>query len=317
MSHTRARAAPPPLPLPTRDGVGPSCVALPAGPWATIADCLVARFPGVAASVWHARIAEGDVVDEHGRAVDATRAHQPGLRVYYYRALEMETPIPFEEDVLFQDAHLVVVDKPHFLPVTPTGRYVQQSLLVRLKKRLGIDTLVPVHRIDRETAGLVLFSVQPATRGAYSQLFAERQVHKHYEAVVPWPAGATLPAVRLSRLAEDRHFMRMGEVPGEANAETHFRLLATQDGLAHLALSPVTGRKHQLRVHCAALGLPIVHDLIYPTLQPEGSDDFARPLQLLARAVAFSDPLDGRPRCFTSARTLALAPTRAPYPPPT
>lgn len=306
--RTRPRAAQPPLPLPTRDGVGPSCVALPTGPWTTIAECLIARFPGVAASVWAARIAHGDVVDEHGRAVDAARKHQPGLRVYYYRALEAESPIPFEEQVLFQDAHLVVVDKPHFLPVTPTGRYVQQSLLVRLKRRLGIDTLVPIHRIDRETAGLVLFSVQPATRGAYSQLFAERQVHKHYEAIVPWPAGSALPAVRHSRLAEDRHFMRMAEVAGDANAETHFRLLAECNGRAHLALSPVTGRKHQLRVHCAALGLPIVNDLIYPTLQPEGSDDFARPLQLLARAVAFTDPLDGRPRSFTSARTLALAP---------
>ncbi len=297
------------LPLPTRDGVGPSCVALPPeGRWATIADFLLERFAAIPAATWQARLRHGEVVDEHGVPVDAMRAFEPRLRIYYYRSLDDEPAIPFEETILFQDAQLLVVDKPHFLPVTPVGKYVQQSLLVRLKRRLGIDTLAPLHRIDRETAGLVLFSLRPSDRAAYSALFAERTIHKHYEAIVPWRADALLPPLRRSRLAPDTHFMRMTEVEGEPNAETRFALLEARDGWARLGLSPVTGRRHQLRVHCAAIGLPIRNDAIYPLLRPEGQDDFERPLQLLARRIAFDDPVTGEARRFESRLSLALAP---------
>lgn len=296
------------LPLPMRDGVGASCVALPAGDWPTIAEFLVQRFAAIPRATWEARIRDGDVVDEHGIPITAARAYQPRLRVYYYRALESEPAIPFQETILFQDAQLLVVDKPHFLPVTPVGKYVQQSLLVRLKRKLGLEHLAPLHRIDRETAGIVLFSVLPANRAGYSALFAERTVHKRYEAIVPWGDGCALPATRRSRLAPDTHFMRMTEVEGEPNAETHFELLEQGEGFARLGLSPVTGRRHQLRVHCAALGLPILNDAIYPELLPEGTDDFERPLQLLAKEIAFNDPVTGEARHFTSRRTLTLAP---------
>ncbi|MDM0082607.1 pseudouridine synthase [Variovorax sp. J31P179] len=294
------------LPLPVRDGVGPSCVALPAGDWPTIAEFLVQRFAAIPRATWVARIEAGDVVDEHGQRVTHARPYQPRLRVYYYRALDAEPVIPFQEQVIHQDAHLLVVDKPHFLPVTPVGKYVQQSLLVRLKRTLGLDHLAPLHRIDRETAGIVLFSVQPEGRGPYSALFAERAVHKRYEAIVPWQAGRALPAVRHSRLAPDQHFMRMAEVAGEPNAETHFELLEVRGDWARLGLSPFTGRRHQLRVHCAALGMPIRNDAIYPVLLPEGSDDFDHPLQLLAREISFVDPMTGAERRFTSLRSLAL-----------
>jgi len=296
------------LPLPVRDGVGPSCVALPEGDWPSIAEFLVHRFDAIPRATWQARMRDGEVVDEHGVAVTESRPFEPRLRVYYYRAVEEEPRIPFEETVLFQDEQLLVVDKPHFLPVTPVGKYVQQSLLVRLRRKLGLAHLAPLHRIDRETAGLVMFSVQPSNRAAYSALFAGRAVHKRYEAIVPWPPGAVLPPLRRSRLAPDAHFMRMTEVDGEPNAETHFELLerfGPGQGLARLGLLPLTGRRHQLRVHCAAIGLPILHDAIYPLLRPEGQDDFERPLQLLARELSFVDPLDGSERRFTSRRVLA------------
>ena len=294
-----------PLPLPVRDGVGPSCVALPAGPWATITDFLVQRFPAIPRSTWLARMQVQDVVDEYGQPVTESRSYQAPLRVYYYRELPPEVPIPFDEVVLFQDEHLLVVDKPHFLPVTPAGKYLQQSLLVRLKRRLGIEAIVPIHRIDRETAGLVLFSLQASSRGSYQQLFAERHVTKHYEAIVPWTEGRTLPATYSSRL-EDNTFMCMHEVPGEPNATTHIQVTAVSGGRAKLQLSPVTGRKHQLRVQCAALGIPILHDRIYPRLLPEGTDDFDHPLQLLAKHLRFTDPVTGALREFTSPRTLVL-----------
>ena len=291
-----------PPPLPTRDGVGPSCVALPEGAWPTIAAFLVQRFPLIPADVWTARIANGEVVDEHGLSVTAQRPHQARLRVFYYRAIDAEPRIPFTETVLFQDELLVAVDKPHFLPITPGGRHLQETLLVRLKRSLGIDTLAPIHRLDRETAGVVVFSVQPATRGAYAQLFAQRQVSKHYEAIAPWRADLELPLTHRSRLVEDEHFMRMREVPGAPNSETRIELLEVLGERARYSLSPVTGRKHQLRVHCAALGIPILNDLMYPRLSAQGSDDFTRPLRLIARAIAFHDPITDRPRLFSSQR---------------
>lgn len=296
MSHP-ARA----LPLPTREGVGPSCVALPEGPWATIAECLAQRFPAVGTQVWAERIAAGDVVDEHGLAITLLRAHQPHLRVYYYRAIANEVRVPFDEVVLFQDAHIVVADKPHFLPVTPSGDHLHETLLVRLKRKLGIDTLAPVHRIDRETAGLVLFSIDPATRGLYQRVFADRLAQKEYACIAPWRAALSLPLTHRSRLVDDPdHFMRMREVTGEANAQTHIELVERSGGLAHYRLTPSTGKRHQLRVHCAALGIPIVGDRIYPALLPVHTDDPMRPLQLLARVLAFDDPVTGEGRRFES-----------------
>lgn len=264
------------------------------------------QFPAIAPSTWAARMQAGDVVDEHGAKVDDDRPYQAGLRLYYYRSLDAEPPLPFDELVLFQDEHLVVVDKPHFMPVTPGGRYLQQTLLVRLKRRLNIDTLAPVHRLDRETAGVVVFSIQPSTRGAYQGVFSQRTATKHYEAIAPWRPDLAFPLTHQSRLEEDTHFMQMREVPGEPNTETRIEVIEVKGELARYRLSPVTGRKHQLRVHCAALGLPIVGDLIYPVLMAQDSDDHARPLQLLAKHLAFQDPVTGQQRQFTSQQVLTL-----------
>lgn len=297
------------LPLPTRDGVGPSCVGLPQGEWPTIAEFLIERFPAIPREAWMARMEARDVVDEHGVPVTAQRRYQAPLRVYYYRTLDVEARIPFDEQVLFQDDQLVVADKPPFLPVTPTGKYLQESLLVRLKRKLKLDDLVPLHRIDRSTAGLVLFSVRPETRGAYQAMFPERRIDKHYEAVVPWrPGVSSVPGTYRSRLVDDDHFMRVKEEAGEPNSETRITLRKTVGGHALLELSPVTGRKHQLRVHCMALGMPIVNDPFYPVLLPPDSDDFDKPLQLLAKSVVFQDPVSGERRSFTSPRSLALPP---------
>ncbi|MDQ0083550.1 tRNA pseudouridine32 synthase/23S rRNA pseudouridine746 synthase [Variovorax boronicumulans] len=303
------RRRPPQLPLPTRDGVGPSCVGLSSGPWPTIAEFLIERFPAITRQAWLERIEANDVVDEHGVPVTATRCYESPLRVYYYRTLDDEVPIPFEEQIVFQDDDLLVVDKPPFVPVTPTGKYLQESLLVRLKRKLKLNDLVPMHRIDRSTSGLVLFSVRHATRGAYQAMFPERRIAKHYEAVVPWREGvSSVPEIYRSRLVDDEHFMRVREEPGEPNSETRIEVQEVRDGHALLKLSPVTGRKHQLRVHCMALGMPIVNDPIYPVLLPEGADDFGKPLQLLARSLAFLDPVSGDLRSFTSPRSLSLTP---------
>jgi tRNA pseudouridine32 synthase/23S rRNA pseudouridine746 synthase len=291
--------------LPTRHGVGPSCVGLPAGKWPTITDFLVERFPAIARQVWLERMAHRLVVDEFGVLVTPERPYPSQMRIYYYRDVDVEAQIPFEEAVLYQDAHLVVADKPHFLPVTPSGHYLQETLLVRLKKRLGIDTLIPIHRIDRETAGLVLFSINPMERNAYQALFRDHAVTKHYEAIAPWRQDLTWPVNRKSRIVEDEPFFRQREVPGHPNSETLMDVIEKYDGLARYALSPVTGKKHQLRVHMNALGLPILNDRMYPPVAQTADDDYSSPLQLLAKSIAFTDPVTGQARNFQSQRTLA------------
>lgn len=290
------------------DGVGRSCVALPPGPWATLIEFLVQRFPRIARDEWLARMQRGEVTDAQGTPMSPDAPFRPHGKLYYYRSLPPEPRIPFDEVVLYQDDLIVVADKPHFLPVTPTGRYLQETLLVRLKRKLGIDSLAPVHRIDRETAGLVLFTVQPHTRGRYQALFRDRAVEKRYEAIAPHRADLVWPVIRATRLEEGDSFMTMREVPGEPNAETHIELIESWGERARYGLRPRSGKRHQLRVHMAALGLPIVNDLIYPTLQPDTLEpDYSQPLQLLARALAFTDPVSGASRCFESRHRLTHA----------
>ncbi|MBX3619907.1 MAG: pseudouridine synthase [Rhizobacter sp.] len=299
--------SPPAPPLPVRRGVGPSCVALPPGPWPTIAAFLVARFHRIDEAVWHDRMACGDVVDARGRRVMPGTPYEPHLKVYYYREPAAEPVFPLDEQVLYRDEWIVVADKPHFMPVTPSGRHLHETLLVRLKHKLGLDTLAPVHRIDRDTAGLVLFSVQPGTRGAYQSVFREREAHKAYDAIAPVREDLQFPFVHRARLVEGVSFMTMQQVPGEPNSETHIDLVEQREGWGRYRLEPLTGKRHQLRVHMAALGLPLRHDGIYPVLQPERErPDFERPLQLVARELAFTDPVTGQPRAFESRYRVVL-----------
>lgn len=289
---------------PTRDGVSASRVQLPPGPWATALEFLVAHFREIPELIWRSRIEGGRVLREDGSAIDAFTPYRAGETLHYYRELEVETPIPFEAQILHRDEHLLIADKPHFLPVIPAGRFVQESLLVRLKQATGLEDLVPLHRIDRGTAGLVAFSLNPQTRSAYQQLFPRREVVKQYEALAPALPGLQFPITRRSRLVPGEPFFRMEEAAGIPNSETLIEVAEHRGDLALYRLFPVTGRKHQLRVHLAALGAPILHDPLYPALRPEAGDDYARPLQLLARALAFTDPLSGERRCFESLRSL-------------
>ena len=285
---------------PARQGIGPSCVSLPAGTWPCLLDFLLERFPHITQQTWLDRMASGAVLDEQGTPARPEQPVKSHSHLYYYRDVPHETPIPFAEVVRYQDAHLVVVDKPHFLPVTPSGSYLAETVLVRLKRKLGLDTLVPIHRIDRDTAGLVMFSVQPATRAAYCALFSQHRVRKTYQAIAPWCPELALPLTRSSRIQAAGHFMLQHEVAGAPNAVTHIELLEIQGKLARYQLRPVTGQRHQLRVHMLALGVPILNDGLYPALTPEGQCDHAHPLQLLARELEFTDPVSGQQQHFES-----------------
>ena len=261
-------------------------------------------FPEVGAATWLARMHKGEVVDAEGLRIMPDHAYRAGALIYYYRELEDETPVPFQETILFQDEHLLVVDKPHFLPVIPSGRYLHETLLVRLKREFQLEHLTPIHRLDRETAGVILFSHNPASRGDYQSLFHKREMSKVYEALAAPLAGRQLPLTYRSRMVSGEPFFRMQELSGEPNSETHIEMLENRGDVALYRLRPVTGKKHQLRVHMAALGIPIINDGFYPELLPEKGDDFSQLLQLLARSISFADPYTGEERYFESSRVL-------------
>ncbi len=300
-----------------RDGVSPSCLALPRvrqSPWPALIDHLAERLPRISRSEWTERMQAGSVLGEDGQPLAPDAPYEGGARVYYWRELPHEDPIPFEATVLFEDAHLVVADKPHFLPVTPGGRYVRETLLVRLKAQLGCADLSPLHRIDRETAGLVLLCKRPQDRDAYQSLFRERRVDKVYEAVAGWREALQFPLTRRSHILEDEQaFYRMREAqPDEGlppNSETRIECVRQEGARALYRLFPVSGKRHQLRVHMHGLGLPIEGDQFYPVVRrgPNDSEDFAEPLQLLARSITFTDPVTGQPRQFESGLELAQA----------
>jgi tRNA pseudouridine32 synthase/23S rRNA pseudouridine746 synthase len=291
-------------PLPMKDGVAPSFLWVPDGARGALLPFLAATFPLVTESSWVERMARGDVVDGAGARLEADTPLRRGMRLWYYREVEAETPIPFEAQILHMDEHLLVADKPHFLPMTPGGRFVQETLLTRLKRELNEPKLTPIHRLDRETAGVVIFSRRDDTRGIYQSMFQKRSIRKVYEAVAPAMPQREWPFTYRSRMVESGPFFLMREEAGEPNSETLVDVIATHGERLLYRLEPHTGRKHQLRVHMAALGAPILNDAFYPVALPCKGDDFSAPLKLLARSIAFEDPLTGEARSFASLRSL-------------
>ncbi|MFD6897411.1 pseudouridine synthase [Rhodococcus sp. NPDC060086] len=314
-----------PSPLPVRNGVGPTRLRVPtSGPWSTIAEYVVARFDHMDAGTLYQRFDAGEIVGADGGPIDRDTILGTHRFIWYYRDLPVEDPVPFHEKILHIDDDLVVIDKPHFLPTTPGGRYLHESALVRLRIRLDNPDLTPIHRLDRATAGLVMFSTRPSTRGAYQSLFEKRQVVKVYEAVSARPAGwdpdaPTLAGHPVPVTYRNHIEARKGELrvivddAREPNSETAIDVLGSGVSISgravlHTILRPHTGRMHQLRVHLAALGIGILGDRWYPDLLPESPDDHSLPLQLLARELEFTDPLSGMMQKFASRRTLQEAP---------
>lgn len=291
------------------EGVSSSRVYLPSAQnYANLLEFFTSNFPHIDPAEWLERFADGLIMSLDGQAVAANDPYQPNIHLLYFRRLNREPEIPYEEHILFQDEHILVADKPHFLPVTPSGLYLHQTLLNRLKKKTGIQELSPIHRIDRDTAGLVIFSVQSAERALYQNLFRDRLVKKVYEAIAPYSQQvvAKLPMTYQSRIEESEHFLQMQEVAGQSNTDTYIELIENSQPWARYRLSPGSGKKHQLRCHLNALGIPIKNDQIYPVLTPyqEYDLDFSKPLQLLAKEIHFQDPITHEARSFMSQMTL-------------
>ncbi|MFH8978949.1 RluA family pseudouridine synthase [Streptomyces sp. NPDC017890] len=307
----RRRPPPPPSPLPQRDGIDAVRVRLPAagGPWSTVREHLTERLSGAGAGVVDGMFDAGLIVGADGRAVPSDAPYEPGMFVWFHRELPAEVPVPFPLEVVYRDEHIVVADKPHFLATTPRGGHVTETALARLRRELGIPALGPAHRLDRLTAGLVLFTVRPEERGAYQGLFGDRRVRKEYEAVAPYDPALALPRTVRSRILKERGVLAAREIEGEPNAVSRVELLGHRPGpdlgLGRYRLVPATGQTHQLRVHMSALGVPILGDPLYPEVTaPVPAGDFRRPLQLLARELGFTDPVTGRQHRFCSGRSL-------------
>ncbi|MDQ4503024.1 pseudouridine synthase [Sinomonas sp. ASV322] len=317
-------------PLPVRDGVNATRLRLPAaGPWETALDYMLHRWGHIDPEGILQRFDNGEIVGADGLPLHRGTPLDEHTFIWYYRTLPAEERIPFELAVLHRDDHLVVVDKPHFLPTTPGGAYIQESALVRLRNELALPDLVPMHRLDRMTAGVLLFAVNPETRGKYQVLFERRAVQKEYECVsllgspgAACDGGAPLerfaaPVVVRNRMMKSRDYLLAEVVEGEPNAETRIELVRTaphpgEDGSPRIRalfrLEPRTGKTHQLRVHMAGLGAGIMHDPFYPVLLDKAPDDYGRPLQLLARAIRFRDPFTREETEFRSRLTLREAP---------
>ncbi len=287
----------------------PSYITLPRlkPPLPTLLDFFDQHFPTVGRSIWLERLNTGMIHDEQGIAVDEGTAYRINARLCYYRELKAEPRIPFQEQILYEDENILLADKPHFLPVTPSGTAVNECLLYRLQKRTNNRQLVPVHRLDRDTAGLVLFSKIPATRKFYSALFAQGEIHKQYQAVASLPTNHEARQWLIeSRIEASGEWILCHNVEGKVNARTRITMLDKGLELARFSLWPLTGKTHQLRLHMGLIGSQILNDKFYPKLQPKSDTvDYSMPLQLLAKSLAFRDPVSKRKHQFESARCLS------------
>lgn len=294
----------PAAPLPIRDGLDPTRVRMPeSAEQVTVLDYLCARFPQDATRLIE-KVSEGEIVDATGRSIDPFTELVPRSDIYLYRDPPVEPVVPATLDVLHRDDNLLVVDKPHFLATTPRGAYIARSALVLLRRAFDLPELSPAHRLDRLTAGVLVFTVRRAARRPYQELFAERAVNKRYEAFAPLATHLELPAIVRSRIIKERGVLQAREVPGEPNAETTVALGDTIGGCGLYLLEPRTGKTHQLRVHLSSLGIPIIGDNLYPSFYEVADDDYSEPLRLLARSLEFADPLTGEARRFVSRRAL-------------
>lgn len=273
--------------------------------FATVLQFLKSRYPHVPESLWHQRVLSGEVSFENGEVITPETPYRNNCRARYFKTVPGEPRVPFAEEVIYEDAHIVVAYKPHFLPVVPGAEYVQETLVYRLRQRLQLPELSPAHRLDRDTAGLVLFSKHAQERGDYQRLFQQRKVTKRYLAVAhaaqtPLLAGRQTWSHHLDAARDPAPWFAMAVYDRHPNAVTQVWQVGATETHAFLCLEPFTGRKHQLRVQAAYEGLPLVNDRFYPQMQPKQSDDYAEPLQLLAYGLSFRDPLTYQRHSFTS-----------------
>lgn len=295
-------------PLPQQHGLdaawvrSPSAAEASAAGWVTMRDWLNSRLP--AKALVDQRLAAGEYMDDAGRPWDPDAPFTPYSFVWFHRPLEPEPELPFDLPVIYRDRNIVVVDKPHFMATIPRGSHVTQTALIRLRVALDLPELTPAHRLDRLTAGVLVFTTRREVRGAYAGVFQDRGAVKTYDALAPYDASLEFPRRVACRIEKPRDSIQALVVPGEVNAITDIEVAEVRGSVAHFRLSPITGKTHQLRVHMASLGLALLNDPLYPSIVPVKTDDWDKPLQLIARSLEFTDPYDGTARRYVSEQAL-------------
>lgn len=310
------KKSPPKGPLPPRDGLGASRVRVPIGGEVTAWDFLTQviagqrhRHPGDNDNALSGRFAAGEVQLRDGTVLTPESIVVPGDDVFFYKIPAPEKPVPYEIETVYEDNDILVVNKPPFLATMPRAAHITETATVRLRRQTDNEQLTPAHRLDRMTSGLLLLTKRQELRGPYQSLFAERAVHKLYEAIAP--------ASNVQAGARWEHHIRKthGEIAAELIDDTPnsltnvitvdpvdpapFAAHQVEGPLARYILEPVTGRTHQLRIQMLAAGVPILGDPVYPDVHPFGEEDFHVPMRLTSVALGFVDPLSGRERRFS------------------
>ena len=276
----------------------------------SVLEYLIIQFPNIKPEIWQQRIADGKIHWHDGSLITENSPFKAQQRVYYYREVENEVIIPFEEEIIYQDDNILVAYKPHFLPVTPGGMYINECLQNRLRRKTDLENIQALHRLDRVTAGLVLFSINPTTRNLYHNLFAERKIEKTYHAIAHIKDDSTTPIVGeewivKNRIVKSNPKFLMEISKGKENSHSIIRCSKNSKDKALFELKPITGKTHQLRLHMQTIGWPILHDRYYPDLQKESKDDYNSPLQLLAKELRFTDPLTNNRKTFIIDKVLS------------
>lgn len=303
----------------------------------TIADFLIAKFCPDTPETMLSRYRRKEVLDDHGNPLSPLAPYEPGKGIWYYRELKEEPELSNDLPVLYEDEHLLAIDKPHFLPTTPRGAYVAQTALTKLRVRENNPQLIPIHRLDRPTAGVLLFAKTLEARAPFQTMFQGRAVHKTYLAIAPaiphLPVAASL---EISGRIEKYHrelqvrFLDTAQTHAagkEINSHTTVECIKSWANTQHppadttknqlifpaqgekiclYQLTPHTGKTHQLRAHLNHLGAPIYGDVQYPTVLPPAPDRAEQPLQLLAQALNFTHPITHQHLTITSKRALTL-----------
>lgn len=305
---------------------------------ATIADYLITRFYPNDPQIIHARFNTGEVRLDDGTILTGDSPYMPGERIWYFRELADEPQLPSDMPVLYEDEHVLAIDKPHFLPTTPRGAYIAQTALTKLRVREQNPLLIPIHRLDRPTAGVLLFAKTVEARRPFQMMFQHRQVSKTYRAVAPVPADAAAAEQALSaeglqvrshiqKIRDQLQVQQLSEqecaAQGvEPNTLTTVKILRTFTPSAQAVegwraepnrewalydLAPHTGKTHQLRAHLNMLSSPILGDVLYPQVLPDAPDRPEYPLQLLAYSLHFEHPITGERVDLYSGRSLTAA----------
>jgi tRNA pseudouridine32 synthase / 23S rRNA pseudouridine746 synthase len=285
--------------------------------WPSALEFLSEKFPSIPKATWLDRMTRELVHWQNGDLITVNSPCLASTHIMYYREVTSEPVIPFDHEVIYQDNEIIVVDKPHFLPVTPGGIYVNECLLNRIRKQFDNEDIVPIHRLDKDTAGLVIFSRNPMSRGCFTQLFANRQIEKSYQAVAQ--VNSSQSDFGNQKSWEVKNHIKRGnpgfvwtQGAGDVNAYSEIILEDTAQDLGLFRLIPHTGKTHQLRLHMMAIGMPILNDRFYPKILPfedkldseTTTSQFSSPLQLLASSLRFTDPLNGFKHVFKTKRHL-------------